>query len=100
MIYTSLRNEKKRKEIENKLTKNKWNFISSFNGLRDKDILKLNNGDIIIGYLSLGQMFLPQVDVELWTPTNFIDTFDKYLLTAIDLEGEKNCVIFLGKEKI
>ena len=94
MIHLSIRNPLERDKEIRKLKAKKYVYHIHYSGLHDKDILNLKRGDLIIGRLSLAQMFLPKVDVELFIP--FDGIYQRFLLTAVDLEGEKPCLIFLG----
>ena len=96
MIHISMRRPEPRKKIEEICIKNQWQYKSHKYGMFNSDINLLKTGDIIIGFLGQEQQFLPEVDVELWVPIQQKNVFHKYLLTAIELEGEKKCVIDLG----
>ena len=96
MIHISLKRPEKRKEIENICKKNQWQYKSYKYGMMNSNVLELKTGDIIIGYLSQQQQFLPLVDVELWNFTNQKNVFQKYLLTEVELDKPRPCVIDLG----
>ena len=97
MIHISVKHRELREKIELDLNKKSYEYKSYFSGMKDKDILRLKDGDIIVGRLSIMQFFRPIVDVELWIPWN--DKFLRFLLTAVDFKGINPCMIFLGEEK-
>ena len=94
MIHLSIRNPIERDKEVKKLKAKKYVYYIHYSGLHDKDILNLKRGDLIIGRLSLAQMFLPKVDVELFVPMD--GGYQRFLLTEVSLEGTKPCLIFLG----
>ena len=94
MIIVSIRNPIERQKEVEKLKAKKYVYRVAHGGLHDDDLLKLKTGDLILGRLSMAQFFIPKVDVELFVPMD--NGYQRFLLTEVDLEGHRPCLIFLG----